>query len=35
MSKIAQLAYGRITNHDDITIVLVEPTDGTPALVTV
>jgi hypothetical protein len=29
------LATGQITNHDEITIALVEPADGTPALVRV
>ena len=29
------LATGQITNHDEITIALVEPPDGTPALVRV
>src|SRR6476620_5118327 len=29
------LASGQITNHDEITIALVEPADGTPALVRV
>jgi hypothetical protein len=27
------LASGAITNHDEITVILIEPTDGTPALV--
>jgi len=31
----ASLAHGQITNHDEITVMLVEPTDGTPALVRV
>jgi hypothetical protein len=29
MSQITQLATGQITNHDEITVMLVEPTDGT------
>jgi hypothetical protein len=29
------LASGAITNHDEITVILIEPTDGTPALVSV
>ena len=29
------LATGQITNHDEITIALVEPADGTPVLVRV
>jgi hypothetical protein len=29
------LANGAITNHDEITVILIEPTDGTPALVRV
>jgi hypothetical protein len=29
------LAHGQITNHDEITVMLVEPPDGTPALVRV
>ena len=29
------LASGAITNHDQITVTLIEPTDGTPALVRV
>jgi hypothetical protein len=35
MSKRTQLASGHISNHDEITVILIEPTDGTPALVTV
>jgi hypothetical protein len=27
------LAHSQMTNHDEITVMLVEPTDGTPALV--
>jgi hypothetical protein len=26
------LASGAITNHDEITVILIEPTDGTPAV---
>jgi hypothetical protein len=29
------LSDGKITNHDEITVILIEPTDGTPALVRV
>jgi hypothetical protein len=29
------LASGAITNHDEITVILIEPPDGTPALVRV
>jgi hypothetical protein len=29
------LASGHITNYDEITVILIEPTDGTPALVRV
>jgi hypothetical protein len=29
------LASGAITNHDEITVILIEPTDGTPPLVRV
>jgi hypothetical protein len=29
------LANGAITNHDQITVTLIEPTDGTPPLVRV
>jgi hypothetical protein len=35
MSKRTQLASGHISNHDEITVILIEPTDGTPALVRV
>ena len=35
MSKITELASGHITNHDEITVILIEPTDGTPPLVRV
>jgi hypothetical protein len=28
--QTTQLASGKITNHDEITIALVEPADGTP-----
>ena len=33
--QTTQLAAGHITNHDEITIALVEPADGTPPLVRV
>jgi hypothetical protein len=33
--QTTQLASGKITNHDEITIALVEPADGTPPLVRV
>jgi hypothetical protein len=29
------LASGAISNHDEITVILIEPTDGTPPLVRV
>ena len=32
---IMPLARGRITNHDEICVMLVEPPDGTPAFVRV
>jgi hypothetical protein len=32
---ITPLARGRITNHDEICVMLVEPPDGTPAFVSV
>jgi hypothetical protein len=35
MTKFTQLASGQITNHDEITVILIEPTDGTPVLVRV
>ena len=35
MSTVTHLASGQITNHDEITIALVEPADGTPPLVRV
>jgi hypothetical protein len=35
MSQITQLASGTISNHDPITVVLVEPGDGTAPLVRV
>ena len=35
MSQITQLASGTISNHDHITVVLVEPADGTAPLVRV
>jgi hypothetical protein len=34
-SSPAVLAHGRVANHDEIVVTLVEPTDGTPALVQV
>ena len=27
MTKTTQLASGQITNHDEITVILIEPTD--------
>ena len=35
MSKITELTSGHITNHEEITVILIEPTDGAPALVRV
>jgi hypothetical protein len=35
MHQTTQLAHGQITNHDEIVVILVEPTDRTPALVQV
>ena len=35
MSQITELGSGTITNHDEITVILIEPTDGTPPLVRV
>ena len=35
MHQTTPLASGAITNHDQITVTLIEPTDGTPALVRV
>jgi hypothetical protein len=35
MSKRTELASGHITNHEEVTVILIEPTDGTPALVRV
>ena len=35
MNQTTQLASGHITNHDEIAVILIEPTDGTPALVRV
>jgi len=35
MHQTTRLASGSITNHDEITVILIEPTDGTPALVRV
>ena len=33
MNQTTQLASGHITNHHEITVTLIEPADGTPALV--
>ena len=33
MNQTTQLASGHITNHHEITVILIEPADGTPALV--
>ena len=30
MSHVTELATGHITNRDEITVILIEPTDGTP-----
>jgi hypothetical protein len=35
MHQTTPLASGNITNHDEITVILIEPTDGTPPLVRV
>jgi hypothetical protein len=35
MHQTTPLASGAITNHDEIIVILIEPTDGTPALVRV
>jgi hypothetical protein len=35
MHQNTPLASGNITNHNEITVILIEPTDGTPALVRV
>jgi hypothetical protein len=35
MSKITELASGHINNHEEITVILIEPSDGTPPLVRV
>src|SRR5215204_4183751 len=35
MHQTTPLASGTITNHDEITVILIEPIDGTPALVRV
>ena len=35
MSKSTTLSEAKITNHDEITVILIEPTDGTPPLVRV
>ena len=35
MNNQTTLSDGKITNHDEITVILIEPTDGTPALVRV
>jgi hypothetical protein len=32
MHQTTRLSSGTITNHDEITVILIEPTDGTPAL---
>jgi hypothetical protein len=33
MHQTTPLASGTITNHDEITVILIEPIDSTPALV--
>jgi len=35
MHQATPLASGTIINHDEITVILIEPTDDTPALVRV
>jgi hypothetical protein len=35
MNQPIRLSSGSIINHDKITVILVEPTDGTPPLVRV
>jgi hypothetical protein len=35
MNQTTQLASGLINGHDEITVILIEPTDGTPALLRV
>ena len=35
MHQTTPLASGAITNHDEITVILIEPIDGMPALVRV
>jgi hypothetical protein len=35
VSKSTTLTSGQITNHEEITVILIEPSDGTPALVRV
>jgi hypothetical protein len=35
MNQPIRLSSGHITNHEEITVILIEPTDGTPALVRV
>jgi hypothetical protein len=35
MHQTTPLASGAITNHDEITVILIEPSDGTPPLVRV
>jgi hypothetical protein len=35
MNQPIRLSSGIITNHDELTITLIEPTDGTPPLVRV
>ncbi|HEX5907536.1 MAG TPA: hypothetical protein VFY56_11005 [Propionibacteriaceae bacterium] len=32
MHNQTTLSAGKITNHDEITVALIEPTDGTPPL---
>jgi len=34
-NQTTPLASGKVANHDQIAVILVEPTDGTPALVRV
>jgi acyl-CoA synthetase (NDP forming) len=33
MSERTELASGHITNHEEVNVILIEPSDGTPALV--
>jgi hypothetical protein len=35
MHQTTRLSSGTITNHDEITVILIEPTDGISALVRV